>query len=202
MVLPDRIELSTSPLPMECSTTELRQHVPGLRESAEKASTRRADPCHKAGGRASAGTSLLSPPRRQESGPGAVSDESLPRTRSGSLPRTRSGVDTGSLEKTRQIKRLEHGFRFDLTDPVPVPAPASGGSDCGRASRKLAEIYAAVVSTGKVAVAPGLAIARCVSETQYVPTVAIPALEGSLRQGLGVKFRPSAFLPVIRTGTR
>ena len=29
MVLPDRIELSTSPLPMECSTTELRQHVLG-----------------------------------------------------------------------------------------------------------------------------------------------------------------------------
>ena len=27
MVLPDRIELSTSPLPMECSTTELRQHA-------------------------------------------------------------------------------------------------------------------------------------------------------------------------------
>ena len=26
-VLPDRIELSTSPLPMECSTTELRQHA-------------------------------------------------------------------------------------------------------------------------------------------------------------------------------
>jgi hypothetical protein len=33
MVLPDRIELSTSPLPMECSTTELRQHAPA-RESA------------------------------------------------------------------------------------------------------------------------------------------------------------------------
>jgi hypothetical protein len=28
MVLPDRIELSTSPLPMECSTTELRQRTP------------------------------------------------------------------------------------------------------------------------------------------------------------------------------
>jgi hypothetical protein len=27
-VLPDRIELSTSPLPMECSTTELRQRAP------------------------------------------------------------------------------------------------------------------------------------------------------------------------------
>ena len=27
LVLPDRIELSTSPLPMECSTTELRQHT-------------------------------------------------------------------------------------------------------------------------------------------------------------------------------
>ena len=31
MVLPDRIELSTSPLPMECSTTELRQQ-PGRRQ--------------------------------------------------------------------------------------------------------------------------------------------------------------------------
>lgn len=27
-MLPDRIELSTSPLPMECSTTELRQRTP------------------------------------------------------------------------------------------------------------------------------------------------------------------------------
>jgi hypothetical protein len=36
MVLPDRIELSTSPLPMECSTTELRQHA---RESAPRAPT-------------------------------------------------------------------------------------------------------------------------------------------------------------------
>ena len=34
-MLPDRIELSTSPLPMECSTTELRQHVLG-QESAAK----------------------------------------------------------------------------------------------------------------------------------------------------------------------
>ena len=32
MVLPDRIELSASPLPMGCSTTELRQH-PGAPES-------------------------------------------------------------------------------------------------------------------------------------------------------------------------
>jgi hypothetical protein len=30
-VLPDRIELSTSPLPMECSTTELRQRAPDTR---------------------------------------------------------------------------------------------------------------------------------------------------------------------------
>src|SRR5947199_10799511 len=29
LVLPDRMELSTSPLPMECSTTELRQHARG-----------------------------------------------------------------------------------------------------------------------------------------------------------------------------
>jgi hypothetical protein len=29
LVLPERIELSTSPLPRECSTTELRQRYPG-----------------------------------------------------------------------------------------------------------------------------------------------------------------------------
>ena len=37
MVLPDRIELSTSPLPMECSTTELRQHVLGQESAARGA---------------------------------------------------------------------------------------------------------------------------------------------------------------------
>ena len=35
LVLPDRIELSTSPLPMECSTTELRQHAPETRIGPE-----------------------------------------------------------------------------------------------------------------------------------------------------------------------
>ena len=39
-MLPDRIELSTSPLPMECSTTELRQHA-GIQESAQKGLYRR-----------------------------------------------------------------------------------------------------------------------------------------------------------------
>src|SRR5580692_12965618 len=57
LVLPDRIELSTSPLPMECSTTELRQRAPDTR-IGQKASTRRADPCHKARGRASVGNGL------------------------------------------------------------------------------------------------------------------------------------------------
>ena len=53
MVLPDRIELSTSPLPMECSTTELRQHA-RIRRIGQNGSYRRADPCHKASARASA----------------------------------------------------------------------------------------------------------------------------------------------------
>ena len=44
MVLPDRIELSTSPLPMECSTTELRQQTKrGYRVDAPPQS---AVPCH------------------------------------------------------------------------------------------------------------------------------------------------------------
>ena len=46
MVLPDRIELSTSPLPMECSTTELRQHVL-VKNRAPEGPTKRADICHK-----------------------------------------------------------------------------------------------------------------------------------------------------------
>src|SRR5216683_821311 len=53
LVLPDRIELSTSPLPMECSTTELRQRA-RIQESAKKGPYKAADPCHKAPSRASA----------------------------------------------------------------------------------------------------------------------------------------------------
>ena len=47
MVLPDRIELSTSPLPMECSTTELRQHVLGQEFGRHEGPTKRADICHR-----------------------------------------------------------------------------------------------------------------------------------------------------------
>jgi hypothetical protein len=36
LVLPDRIELSTSPLPMECSTTELRQRAPDQENRPER----------------------------------------------------------------------------------------------------------------------------------------------------------------------
>ncbi len=44
MVLPKRIELSTSPLPMECSTTELRQLGYGYTQHGE------AVPCRCASG--------------------------------------------------------------------------------------------------------------------------------------------------------
>lgn len=54
-MLPDRIELSTSPLPMECSTTELRQRARTIR-IGQKGFHRRADPCHKAPARASGRT--------------------------------------------------------------------------------------------------------------------------------------------------
>ena len=36
VVLPDRIELSTSPLPMECSTTELRQRPEGWQRISDQ----------------------------------------------------------------------------------------------------------------------------------------------------------------------
>src|ERR1700736_5300756 len=63
MVLPDRIELSTSPLPMECSTTELRQRARKTRHANH--SRKRAVPCHKGGGGATVertGLSGASPP--------------------------------------------------------------------------------------------------------------------------------------------
>jgi hypothetical protein len=41
VVLPDRIELSTSPLPRECSTTELRQRWTLGKKSARKSRYRR-----------------------------------------------------------------------------------------------------------------------------------------------------------------
>ena len=46
MVLPDRIELSTSPLPMECSTTELRQQC-WDKNRPPQGPTKRADICHR-----------------------------------------------------------------------------------------------------------------------------------------------------------
>src|SRR6266481_4373958 len=47
MVLPDRIELSTSPLPMECSTTELRQHARLFQGIGPKRPLQAAGSCHK-----------------------------------------------------------------------------------------------------------------------------------------------------------
>jgi hypothetical protein len=56
MVLPEGIELSTSPLPRECSTTELRQLMGTSPRRIERAKERRAEVlllragghCHKA----------------------------------------------------------------------------------------------------------------------------------------------------------
>src|SRR3954467_11208432 len=50
MVLPDRIELSTSPLPRECSTTELRQRAPAKTSRKSRPETGRSLP-HGGGGR-------------------------------------------------------------------------------------------------------------------------------------------------------
>ena len=58
MVLPLRIELRTSPLPRECSTTELRQQIGGCRRSRQPVvrawEARRGGHCHKPPGGASA----------------------------------------------------------------------------------------------------------------------------------------------------
>ena len=48
MVLPERIELSTSPLPRECSTTELRQQFARRASHGTDPAIQRAEYCHRA----------------------------------------------------------------------------------------------------------------------------------------------------------
>jgi hypothetical protein len=62
LVLPVRIELTTSPLPRGCSTTELRQRSSG--EGCANHGRKRRDPCHKGGGgRKRVSDAQLSPAR-------------------------------------------------------------------------------------------------------------------------------------------
>jgi site-specific DNA recombinase len=59
LVLPERIELSTSPLPRECSTTELRQH-PGAEANIPGGDIRQGGgPCTSAGAATVASNQLL-----------------------------------------------------------------------------------------------------------------------------------------------
>ena len=60
-MLPDRIELSTSPLPMECSTTELRQRARYRGESVQMAAHQAAGSCHKGPAGASTRAGLNGP---------------------------------------------------------------------------------------------------------------------------------------------
>ncbi len=72
LVLPVRIELTTSPLPRECSTTELRQQLrvsTSGRPGRAPASAKRGDPCHKGHRRASARLNPLADPSRSDAYP-------------------------------------------------------------------------------------------------------------------------------------
>ena len=121
VVLPVRIELTTSPLPMGCSTTELRQRSSG--NGGANHGRKRRDPCHMGEGGASAGK-----PRTQRAFPspreagrgwrarsasrerGAARDESSPlppslgyRLRSGTLSRKRERGSCGASTITQTL---------------------------------------------------------------------------------------------------
>ena len=103
MVLPDRIELSTSPLPMECSTTELRQHARGNR----------------IGPKAPTGGRFL------PQGP-------LSRKREGGVWRGQNGPKLASGAMTC-LKRLDSGpIRFHVCWAGAVSAPSCRIMDLGR----------------------------------------------------------------------
>ena len=104
-MLPDRIELSTSPLPMECSTTELRQRA-RIRESAKKAPHKAADPCHKAPSRASVRTS----PRGHQKGPQST------RSARGLLQLAQLRADPVPhflAQRLQRLDRADHDLEFD-----------------------------------------------------------------------------------------
>src|SRR5690348_6710558 len=89
LVLPVRIELTTSPLPRECSTTELRQHSRPEAVRLRCFGRNRRDPCHR-GGVAASGCPLRitgapigarirpsrAPPKRKDDGASAAAQSS------------------------------------------------------------------------------------------------------------------------------
>jgi hypothetical protein len=103
MVLPDRIELSTSPLPMECSTTELRQHAPDTRIGPR-------GPCR-------AGRSLPQGPLSRKRGRRLKNIENGPLRRPSRPFSGRSVVARSRshplAERLRRFGRADHDLEFD-----------------------------------------------------------------------------------------
>ena len=186
LVLPDRIELSTSPLPMECSTTELRQRA-RIRESAKK-------------GPYKAGRSLPQGPiwrkrgaslcRHQKSSQSARSARGLlqpAQLRANPVPHFLA-------QRLQRLDRADHDLEFDhfagLIEFDEIGALELLFADIGgkfegcivRAGDKRAMIAKILENSAPpwsapaaLQVAPGLAIARTANGTQYVLTAARPA---------------------------
>jgi hypothetical protein len=157
MVLPDRIELSTSPLPMECSTTELRQHARYSKESAQKGA---------AGGRFLPQGPLW---RKHEAGHGwaqngqkSLQKRCRVRRIPGSRPENASKQKAGAPVLIQsEPNRLQTGGQVlhngpSRANPVPFPGPADPHTPCG---------------TNRW---PVKAIARPAGETQYAPSIEAP----------------------------
>ena len=125
-MLPDRIELSTSPLPMECSTTELRQRA-RIKGISQK-------------GPYKAGRSLPQGPGARKRGdqpamPSEKGTESGLRA-GGRLQSALPRVDPVPHFSARRRDPADHDFEFDHFDPVrPDPtttqvAIPEGTGDC------------------------------------------------------------------------
>ena len=152
LVLPTEDEPSTSPLPMECSTTELRQHA-RIRELGQKAPTRRADPCHKARGRRASARTACAVIKSGRNQPGAPADAFNWLSRR--IPRFPAQRRLALLSSGRTLK-FDHfaGFtEFDEIDALELPFADIGGKFqrgiVGAA--RWSENWITVVSTSKVA---------------------------------------------------
>src|SRR5579859_4567405 len=117
LVLPDRIELSTSPLPRECSTTELRQ-----REAAAahrlKAAPRRAETATRAGGvQGCVALAVGAPAPNLPGAPGSAEGALAPPAILKRLPGTRArgdcllpGSDQRPAVRTKKVASPAKGF--------------------------------------------------------------------------------------------
>src|SRR5579871_607186 len=142
MVLPERIELSTSPLPRECSTTELRQR-PGVPEIHEGGGLSKRVALFAVTGSLTGGGALgrFSPcQRKRRKSPSSAPQEGRPPPRGKSvLPWLCAPISAGAKPRRASARRPATAQMESLRPPNPLPQGGRGRSGSLRGNRRWLE---------------------------------------------------------------